>query len=314
MKRTITGAVGSWRTACGNRVAREPTRPWPAAGQRTRRRHSSTVDSKREIIVVRHGETDWNKQLRVQGVTDIPLNDKGVAQAQASAKALLSYLQNSKISIQIYSSPLKRAMDTAQAIADELAAAHHQPTSSTIGLLPRSGLEEWNLGDLEGLRKEEAVHEYPEDWRIFSQWADPMVSWKDARQTLSGDGESMEQLRRRAVDCIHQAMDQTTTANIETGPSPLLIFVTHGGVLGQLLRHVVGGPSTLESEVLAANAQTSGTTTATKYARPVNACISRFEIVASSSIDRSWRISSWADTSHLQGDLAPIGANYDKRQ
>ena len=75
---------------------------------------SKAARRSKEVIVVRHGETDWNRQLKVQGSTDIPLNDKGLLQAKATAQALLeNYFPppNSTTNIRIISSPLVRAFE-----------------------------------------------------------------------------------------------------------------------------------------------------------------------------------------------------------
>ncbi len=295
-----------------------------------------------EVIVVRHGETDWNRELRVQGVTNTPLNEKGHLQAQACAIALEKYLQNQMTTttttttttmttsylssppfIQIYSSPLQRAKYTAQAIANVLLVPTSSSLSSTPIVSTTPALQEWNLGVLEGLKREEASREFPDDWKIFSQWADPMVSWKDARQMLRGGGESMEQVRSRSVDFLHHVRATTMTTMEQTvDPSSpiILIFVTHGGVLGQLLRHVVGGPSTrthITNETTLAMEEmekSSSTTMSNNYSRPENACITRFLIETTEGDNtHHWKILSWADTTHLTGELAPISANYDQR-
>lgn len=67
-----------------------------------------------KIILVRHGETDWNSQLRFQGGKDIPLNDVGRDQA----RKLAEYLTDTNIDV-IYSSNLSRARDTAQIIGEK---------------------------------------------------------------------------------------------------------------------------------------------------------------------------------------------------
>jgi broad specificity phosphatase PhoE len=306
--------------------------------QRMMTKTTTATTTTTEVIVVRHGETDWNQQLRVQGVTDIPLNEKGLLQAKASAMALQSYItevqqtqQEDPLSnVQIYSSHLKRASDTAKAIAESLS---NDTNKMLVQTTP--ALQEWNLGALEGLCKEEASVEFAEDWRIFSQWAHPMVSWQDARQLLSqgttgvagatggAGGESMEQVRARAVGFIHERVEEGSRERLvsggeKTGPPPVLIFVTHGGVLGQLLRHVLAGPSTFPEEDCWKNVDRETMDSTNDYSRPGNACISRFAIdtrTASTTHNETvWRITSWADTSHLEGDLAPIGANYDHQR
>lgn len=261
---------------------------------------SSPTKKRQHVIVVRHGETDWNKALRVQGSTDIPLNDKGIAQAKASAESISNLLRNQHCdnnnnnasqqpSLVIYSSPLARAKDTALAIANRLS-GNEQPQPQKIQVSTTDALREWNLGVLEGLTKEQAMQDFPQDWRIFSQWANPQTSLEDAKIPLQ-QGESMEQVRWRVVNAIHHLAIHNNKSD-----APILC-VTHGGVLGQILRHAAA-----EDE------------TANQYARPGNACISRFSLDLSSSASPKWSIESWADTSHLLGDLSPIGADYDKKK
>lgn len=256
-------------------------------------RRFSTHQQHRKVIVVRHGETDWNKALRVQGSTDIPLNEKGTAQAKASAEAIAKVLKQYKDKPKvIYSSPLARAKDTAVAIAETISESQ-QPA---VEVSTTNALKEWNLGVLEGLTKDKAIQDHPEDWRIFSQWANPHTSMEDAEIPLS-QGESMEQVRWRVVNGIN-AMK---TDDVEQQP---LICVTHGGVLGQLLRHVV-------------QTQPENTPASINYSRPGNACISEFVVLdipnGKEASNPQWTIERWADTSHLTGELAPIAADYDQK-
>ena len=101
------------------------------------------------IYLVRHGETDWNRARRIQGSTDIPLNDTGRAQAATTGKLLARREWSA-----IISSPLSRAFETASIIARE------------IGLpepLSNADLVERNYGDAEGLDYETIEARYPGD-------------------------------------------------------------------------------------------------------------------------------------------------------
>jgi broad specificity phosphatase PhoE len=256
------------------------------------------------LIVVRHGETEWNKTLRVQGVTDVPLNAKGTLQAQTSAQALLEELQvqvNTNMPSVIYSSAMRRASDTAQAIADALNKTVEE-SKEDIVISKHGALNEWNLGVLEGLRKEEAMARYPDDWKIFSEWADPLVSREHAKTAIMG-GESMEDLRMRAVGCLEQLIGDSNAS--KDGESPVVV-VTHGGVLGQLLRHVLVSQYPLETHQEIRNVSLLEDIQR-KYHRPKNACITRFEI---DTVTKEWNITDWANASHLVGEAAPIDTNY----
>lgn len=130
------------------------------------------------IVLVRHGRTDWNREFRVQGQSDIPLNSTGKAQAEAIARALKD--ENVQI---VYSSPLSRAYQTAQAIAKP-----HQLKVQTD-----ERLKELDVGSVDG------VH-YPrlktEASGFYSDWiANPAYArWPG--------GESLKELQSRIWDFI----------------------------------------------------------------------------------------------------------------
>jgi uncharacterized phosphatase len=99
------------------------------------------------IYLVRHGETDWNRQHRIQGSTDIPLNDTGRAQAEAAGRLLAR-----RPATAVYASPLSRAFETAEIIA------------SAVGLpapAPAPALVERRYGAAEGLTGDEIDRRYP---------------------------------------------------------------------------------------------------------------------------------------------------------
>ncbi|GGM36485.1 putative phosphatase PhoE [Paraliobacillus quinghaiensis] len=103
------------------------------------------------ICLVRHGETDWNLQGKIQGSTDIPLNETGIKQAEACS----SYFEGSDWDI-IVSSPMKRAKQTAEIINQKL----------QVDVVERHAFKERGFGDAEGLTLEERLrlfpnHEYP---------------------------------------------------------------------------------------------------------------------------------------------------------
>jgi probable phosphoglycerate mutase len=101
------------------------------------------------LYLVRHGETDWNRARRIQGSTDIPLNDTGRAQARATGRLLSSRQWDG-----IVTSPLSRAAETASIIAEELGLP--EPT-------PVDALVERNYGEAEGLTGQELADRFPGD-------------------------------------------------------------------------------------------------------------------------------------------------------
>ena len=137
------------------------------------------------VILVRHGETDWNQVRRVQGgSTDTPLNENGRQQA----KRLALKLEREPIQA-IYSSPLRRAWDTAQAVA-----RHHQ---LEVGIEP--SLKEIEVGHLEGISVAEMGKRLDQLLTIESQNAAP--------PRMPG-GESLTELQQRAWAAIQRLADK----------------------------------------------------------------------------------------------------------
>ncbi|MFP7171970.1 histidine phosphatase family protein [Terribacillus halophilus] len=112
----------------------------------------------RMICLVRHGETDWNKLGRIQGSTDIPLNERGIRQAQATR----DYLADSDFDM-IIASPMKRARKTADIINEAL----------QLPLVEMEGFVERGFGEAEGLTREEREAKYPSfDFPGMESWDD----------------------------------------------------------------------------------------------------------------------------------------------
>jgi broad specificity phosphatase PhoE len=101
-----------------------------------------------ELYLVRHGETDWNRQHRIQGLTDIPLNETGREQARAAGRLLARRDWDG-----ILASPLSRAMDTAAIIAEETGLDAPEPMPALV---------ERNYGEGEGLDFAEINRRYPD--------------------------------------------------------------------------------------------------------------------------------------------------------
>jgi broad specificity phosphatase PhoE len=127
------------------------------------------------LILVRHGETDWNRTGRCQGISDVVLNDNGRKQALELGLCL----KGEKISA-VYSSDLARAMSTAEEIA-----RHHGLTVEID-----SDLREMDQGDFEGLLFTE----------IRERYSDIMSEWRDNPETLRiPSGETLAEVRERAL-------------------------------------------------------------------------------------------------------------------
>jgi len=157
---------------------------------------------------VRHGETDWNAEQRMQGHKDLPLNADGLAQAEVAGQ----HFQGQPVAA-LYSSDLLRARQTAQPIASAL--------ECPIALLPE--LRERNYGRCEGLIRSQVVDLYPDDARALRE--------RQPDYVLAG-GESLRQHQQRVLDCV------TRLAAAHAGQT--VVVVTHGGVLDLIYRRATG--------------------------------------------------------------------------
>lgn len=160
------------------------------------------------LILVRHGETDWNQQHRFQGWSDIPLNEMGERQASAVAACL----QETHID-RIISSPLQRALQTAVAIAD----LHDLPVESL------SCLKEMNFGDWEGMTFTDLEKQYPDILRL----------WQDNQDNPPPNGERISQFGER----VGQLWDVVQPQEDHT-----VLVVAHGGTIQALLCQALGLP------------------------------------------------------------------------
>lgn len=174
------------------------------------------------LTLIRHGETDWNRERRIQGATDIPLNDTGRAQARAAAAALRERF-GADARVTIAASDLSRARETAEIIAAELCLD-----------APRvyRGLRERSYGEAEGVRVDE----------FHRRWGD----WLTA--TVPG-AEPREELRARALSALGRAVRDHRRATAPAGAT--LVVVSHGALIRELLGHASGGEFPLAGERLA---------------------------------------------------------------
>ncbi|KAH7852476.1 hypothetical protein Vadar_025215 [Vaccinium darrowii] len=158
-----------------------------------------------EIIVVRHGETEWNATKRMQGHLDIELNDVGRKQAAAVAHRLS---RGPKISI-VYSSDLKRALDTAETIAS---------SCGGLQVIKDPDLRERHLGDLQGVVYHEASKTCHNAYGAFSSHR--------TNQEIPGGGESLDQLYDRCTSAVERIGSKHKGERV--------VVVTHGGVIRSL--------------------------------------------------------------------------------
>ncbi len=156
------------------------------------------------LIVIRHGETTWNRATRIQGHTDIPLSPLGLAQAQRLAQAL-----SDESLAAVYASDLSRARQTAEALA------------SVHGLAVRvdAGLRERAFGRFEGLSWDEIEKNHPED----------SARWRRREPDFDvGGGESLNTFSARCLAAARRV--------VAAHPGENIALVAHGGVLDCLYR------------------------------------------------------------------------------
>ena len=148
------------------------------------------------IVLARHGETDWNRERRFQGHADVPLNDAGRAQAAQLAARLADEPFSS-----VYTSPLRRAAETAELVAARLG----------VEVRPHVALKEVDVGSWSGLSVQDVEARYPEEY----------ARWLENRASGWHDGETWEELAARVVAGLHE---------IARGhPGEHVLAVTHGG-------------------------------------------------------------------------------------
>ena len=161
-----------------------------------------------EIILIRHGETEWNSQQRMQGHSNSDLSSVGQAQIQA----LGQWMKNVPFD-HIYSSDSLRAKQTAEAIT--------QFSGHELKIDLR--LREKNLGVFEGLTSEEARERHPEVFRLFKTAGSKYVI---------DEGESTQQLQDRALEIVDEIRIKH--------PEERVLLVTHGGFIRVVMKHSLG--------------------------------------------------------------------------
>ena len=133
------------------------------------------------IILVRHGRTEWNRVERFRGRANVPLDDTGLAQAEAAGKRIAADWDVAAV----YSSPLSRAVQTAQAIA-----RHY-----SLPVTAHPGLFDIDYGQWQGLTPDEARQ----------QWPELVNAWYHAPQTARiPGGESLDDLRARGMAAVSE--------------------------------------------------------------------------------------------------------------
>jgi len=172
-----------------------------------------------ELILIRHGETDWNRQLRFQGHFDAGLNAVGLEQARRLGQRLAGETVD-----RIYASDLLRTRQTAQPAAQQLG----------MEAVTDAGLREQSFGRVDGMSAEEIQAQHPGAWEGWLRFHEDYCM---------PEGESTRQFHTRVMDALRRI------AAAHAGQT--LLVVTHGGVLDMVWRtaHSLGLNGPRQSDI-----------------------------------------------------------------
>ncbi|NJM08968.1 histidine phosphatase family protein [Candidatus Gracilibacteria bacterium] len=161
------------------------------------------------LILIRHGETEWNVTLQYQGHAEIPLNDRGLHQARLTAERL-----RRREATTLYASDLRRAWQTSEQIGEALA----------LKPIAMPELREIDVGQWEGLTPEQLYRRFPDHMKEFE---------RDPARTVRLGGESYAQLQERALVALNRIQEAHR-------PEETVLAVSHGGTIRALLCHIIG--------------------------------------------------------------------------
>ena len=164
-----------------------------------------------KLIFIRHGQTDWNLQGKIQGSYDSNLNEAGINQAMKLSEVLLNL--NYSFS-RIYTSPQKRALQTAKILSEY----------SNIDYCAIDDLKEINMGEWEGLSWKEVEENYPVEYR---EW------YLNRRYTKTPEGESYQDMLERVLKAIHKIINENNED---------VVIVSHSAVIMCLQCYVTNTP------------------------------------------------------------------------
>ena len=160
------------------------------------------------LYILRHGESEGNKDKKFRGRSDFPLTERGKRQAEEAA----GFLDDKEISI-VYSSPLIRAYDTAKIAVRK----------KNLDVIKDEDFNNIFLGSWEGRPKIEIEKNFPEEWRI----------WTSAPESLSVGGmETLEAVQKRSVRRVNEIFEEKKERNV--------LIVSHRAVIKPLIAGLIG--------------------------------------------------------------------------
>src|SRR6266542_7167027 len=157
-----------------------------------------------ELILLRHGETDWNRELRFQGHVDVSLNAIGLEQARRLARRLAGEKAH-----RLYASDLLRAQQTAHPVARQLG----------LAIVSDAGLREQSFGRVDGMRVDDIKVQHPQAWEGWLRFQEDFCM---------PEGESTRQFHARVMDAVQRL--------VAAHRGETVVVVTHGGVLDMIYR------------------------------------------------------------------------------
>ena len=158
------------------------------------------------LLLARHGQSDWNREVRWQGHADRPLTERGSEQARALAERLERIPLGA-----VYSSDLRRAYDTAAAVAERQGITHRALTE----------LREVDVGAWSGLTRAEAAERFPEGYR---RWENGGPGWDD--------GETYERMSVRVLAAVRRIAEEHAGDRV--------LVVSHGGPIRAIHAEALG--------------------------------------------------------------------------
>ncbi len=172
----------------------------------------------RTLVLLRHGETDWNAEGRAQGHADVPLNAVGRAQAATVAPVLAAFGP-----ARLWSSDLARALQTAEYVA----------AAGGLPVEPDARLREYDVGKRSGLTLQEFADWFPEE---YAAWVA-----HDPSRRVAGE-ESTEEVRDRILPALHDCL-----ATLEPGETGIVVL--HGACLKVGVMALLGWPWELSNSL-----------------------------------------------------------------
>lgn len=177
-----------------------------------------------KIYLIRHGQTDWNLEGKIQGRHDVSLNETGSKQAE-----LLAMGMDKRPVVQIFSSRQKRALETAQAVG------RRQHVAVTV----IDGLEEVEFGEWEGKTWDEISREYPEEFKVWCT---------EPAEIVPPGGESRPQIYRRIGNALKEILRRSRGD---------IAIVSHGAALAYMVSLMLEKELGDHDEIIVKNASIS---------------------------------------------------------